>query len=303
LLIKKGCGILCSAPEVKYAFIKSNAASFSIQRMCTVLLLGRSGYYAWLKRKPGKRRVNNEQLDRKISAIFNLHKSRYGVLRITDELREDGALCSKNRVAKRMSHLGLQAKAKKKFRITTDSKHNLPVAPNLLNRDFRAFNPNQKWVGDISYVWTEEGFMYLAVVIDLYSRAVIGWSIQSSMSRTLVCDALTMALGRRGFPRGVLFHSDRGSQYCSHEFQKLLKAHGMTCSMSRKGNCWDNSVAESFFHTIKTELIYSERYVTKESAKHSIFQYIEVYYNRIRRHSTIGSIAPEVFEKLSAKVV
>ena len=270
--------------------------------MCKVLVIERSGYYAWLKRKPGSRKVNNDRLDKKIISIFTLHKSRYGVLRITDELRENGESCSKNRVAKRMNHLGLQAQAKRKFKVTTDSNHNLPVAPNVLNRDFTAFKPNQKWVGDISYIWTEEGFMYLAVVIDLYSRAVIGWSIQSSMSRLLVCDALTMALWRRGKADGLLFHSDRGSQYCSHDFQKMLKDYGITCSMSRKGNCWDNSVAESFFHTLKTELIYSERYLTRESAKHSIFQYIEVYYNRIRRHSSIGSISPEMFENRGMKV-
>jgi transposase InsO family protein len=256
----------------------------------------RSGYYAWLKRKPGIRAKLNEELDKKIIRIFNKHQSRYGAKRITDELRESGETCSKNRVARRMKHLGLRAKAKKKFKVTTDSKHNLPVAPNLLNRDFTAHAPNQKWCGDISYVWTDEGWMYLAVVIDLYSRAVIGWSIQPTMSRQLVCDSLMMALWRRGFPRGVLFHSDRGSQYCSHDYQKMLKSFGFICSMSRKGNCWDNAVAESFFHSMKTELIYTERYATRENAKQSIFQYIEVYYNRLRRHSTIGSIAPEVFE-------
>ena len=256
----------------------------------------RSGYYAWLKRKPGARAISNEKLDQQIIDVFNKHKGRYGAKRIFDELREQGEMCSKNRIASRMKHLGLRAKAKKKFKVTTDSKHNLPVAPNLLDRDFTASAPNQKWCGDISYVWTDEGWMYLAVVIDLYSRAVIGWSIQPTMSRQLVCDALMMALWRRGFPRGVLFHSDRGSQYCSNDYQKMLKFFGFICSMSRKGNCWDNAVAESFFHSLKTELIYTERYMTREVAKQSIFQYIEVYYNRIRRHSTIGSIAPEVFE-------
>ena len=256
----------------------------------------RSSYYSWLKRKPGKRAISNKELDEKIAAIFNAHKSRYGSKRITDELHEKGELCSRNRVAKRMKNLGLHAKSKKKFKATTDSKHKLPVAPNLLNRDFTAIMSNQKWCGDISYVWTDEGWMYLAVVIDLYSRAVIGWSIQPTMSRQLVCDALMMALWRRGFPRGVLFHSDRGSQYCSNDYQKLLKSFGFICSMSRRGNCWDNAVAESFFHSLKTELVYTERYTTREIAKQSIFQYIEVYYNRIRRHSAIGSIAPEIFE-------
>jgi putative transposase len=263
---------------VKYAFIKNNARNFSIKRMCEVLSLERSGYYFWLKRKPGKRRISNAGLDQRIISIFKAHKSRYGAKRITAELRENGERCGKNRVANRMRQLDLRAKAKKKFKATTDSKHNLPVAANLLNRDFTATAPNQKWVGDISYICTDEGWMYLAVVIDLYSRAVIGWSMQPTMSRQLVCDALMMALWRRGFPRGVLFHSDRGSQYCSNDYQKLLKSFGFICSMSRQGNCWDNGVAESFFH------------------------YIEVYYNRIRRHSTIGLLAPEAFENQCQKV-
>lgn len=256
----------------------------------------RSGYYAWAKRKPSKQNVANEILDKKIITIFNNHSSRYGHPRITNELHDQGEKCSKNRVFRRMQFLGLRAKGKKKFKVTTDSNHHLPVAANLLNRDFSATAPNQKWVSDITYVWTDEGWLYLATVIDLYSRAVIGWSIQPTMTRELVCDALMMALWRRGFPRGVLCHSDRGSQYCSDDYQKMLKAYGLVCSMSRKGNCWDNAVAESFFHSIKTEMIYSERYATREMAKLSIFQYIEVYYNRIRRHSAIGSKAPEVFE-------
>jgi putative transposase len=190
----------------------------------------------------------------------------------------------------------LHAKAKRKFRVTTDSKHNLPVARNLLNRDFSATAPNQQYVGDITYIWTQEGWMYLAVIIDLYSRSVIGWSMQATMTRDLVCDALMMALWRRGFPSGVIFHSDRGSQYCSDDYQKILKHDGLICSMSRKGNCWDNSVAESFFHTLKTELTYTEIYATREEAKQSTFNYIETYYNRIRRHSHIGLISPMNFE-------
>lgn len=264
--------------------------------MCYVLKVERSGYYAWLHRKPGKRKKENVVLDKKIEAVFIKHRYRYGAIRITDELKEQGEQCSKNRVARRMKTLGLKAKTKKKFKMTTDSAHNLPIAPNILNRDFVASAPNQKWVGDISYVWTKEGWLYLAVVIDLYSRAVIGWSLQTTMTRQLVCDALTMALHRRGFPQGVLFHSDRGSQYCSDDYQQLLKKYNFICSMSRKGNCWDNAVSESFFHTLKTELIYSTQYETREIAKQSIFQYIEMYYNRVRRHSTIGSIAPIIFE-------
>jgi len=256
----------------------------------------RSGYYAWLKRKPSKRQEANEVLDKKIITIFKSHQGRYGAPRITDELHDEGEICGKNRVARRMNHLGIQAKGKKKFKVTTDSFHHLPVAPNVLNRDFTAQAPNQKWCGDISYVWTEEGWLYLAVVIDLYSRSVIGWSVQSTLSRQLVCDALMMALWRRGFPWNVLFHSDRGSQYCSADYQKMLIRYGLISSMSRKGNCWDNAVAESFFHTIKTELIFMQQYATREIAKQNIFQYIEVYYNRLRRHSAIGSVAPATFE-------
>jgi putative transposase len=262
----------------------------------------RSGYYAWIKRKPSKQSIANEALDKKIIDIFNSHSSRYGYPRITDELHDQGEKCGKNRVFRRMRKLGLRAKGKKKFKVTTDSNHNLPVAANLLNRDFSATAPNQKWVSDITYIWTDEGWLYLATVIDLYSRAVIGWSIQPTMTRQLVCDALMMALWRRGFPRGVLCHSDRGSQYCSEDYQEMLKTHGLICSMSRKGNCWDNACAESFFHSIKIELIYTERYATREIAKQSVFQYIEVYYNRVRRHSTIGSIAPMVFENQCGNV-
>ncbi len=216
--------------KVKYGFIKDNQTLFSIKRVYKMFSIERSGYYAWLKRKPGKRQQANEKLDNKIMHIFQSHKNRYGSPRITDELHDDAEICSRNRVARRMNQLGLRAKAKKKFKETTDSKHNFPVAANLLNRDFTASMPNQKWCGDISYVWTDEGWMYLAVVIDLYSRSVVGLSIQSTMSRQLVCDALMSALWKRGFPRGVLFHSDRGSQYCSDDYQKMLKSYGLIYS-------------------------------------------------------------------------
>lgn len=261
-----------------------------------MLQIHRSGYYAWLKKGAGKQQLANKLLDQNIITVFNNHHKRYGSPRITQELRASGDVCSKNRVARRMKYLQLQAKQKKKFKATTDSQHDLPIAPNLLNRDFTAAHPNQKYVGDITYVWTEEGWLYLATVIDLYSRAVIGWSIKPTMTRQLVIDALMMALWRRGFPKGVIFHSDRGSQYCSDDFQKLLKIYKLKSSMSRKANCWDNSVAESFFNTIKTELIYTTRYESRELAKQSIFHYIETYYNRIRRHSAIGYVAPSVYE-------
>lgn len=265
--------------------------------MCRLFSIERSGYYAWLTRRPSVRAQNNAELDKKIVTLFTTHKSRYGSPRLVRELHDQGSVCGKNRVAKRMRSLGLYAKKKKKYKATTDSKHCLPISPNLLDRNFVAEDINQKWVGDISYIWTDEGWLYMAVVIDLYSRAVVGWSIDSNMTRDLVSNALLMALWRRGFPKGVLFHSDRGSQYCSHDYQNLLIKHGLLSSMSRKGNCWDNSVSESFFNIIKTELIYNERYTTREIAKQSIFEYIEVYYNRVRRHSTIGFFAPMIFEE------
>ena len=265
--------------------------------MCKVLLINRSGYYAWCHHKQSERELSNLALDKKIKLVFEMHRGRYGVPRLTKELNGHGEICSQNRVAKRMKYLGLYAKGKRKFKVTTDSKHNLPVAENILNRDFTASSPNQKWAGDISYVWTNEGWMYLAVIIDLYSRSVIGWAMEPTMTRQLVCNALMMALRHRGFPRNVICHSDRGSQYCSREYQELLKRYGLICSMSRKGNCWDNAVVESFFHTLKTELIYTEKYVTRENAKQSIFHYIEIYYNRVRRHSILGFIAPDAFEQ------
>lgn len=281
---------------MKYAFIRNNEAYFQVQLMCEILGVSRSGYYTFCGRAASDRQKANQTLDTQIKKIYSVHKGRYGTPRIYRELRAQGSTCGVNRVARRLSTLGLKAKPKKRFIATTDSRHNLPVAANLLDRKFTATEINQKWVGDITYIWTTEGWMYLATVIDLYSRAVIGWSLQESMKKELVCDALTMALWCRGFPRDVIVHSDRGSQYCSDMYQELIKKHQLKCSMSRKGNCWDNAVAESFFHTLKTELIYEAEHQTKEETKQNIFQYIEVYYNRKRRHSSIDYQTPYEFE-------
>ena len=198
-----------------------------------------------------------------------------------------------------MNLLKIRAKGKRKFKATTDSAHVKPTFENLLNREFRAEAPNQKWVSDITYVWTQEGWLYLCVFIDLYSRAVIGWSMGNRIDSNLVCNALMMALWRRGFPKGVLVHSDRGSQYASRKYLALLKTYQLIGSMSRKGNCWDNACAESFFHTIKIELINDILYLSREEAKQSIFEYVEMYYNKRRRHSTIDYNTPEEFEKLN----
>jgi putative transposase len=212
------------------------------------------------------------------------------------DLHEAGYACDRKTVAGSMQRQALRAKGAKKFKATTNSAHNLPVAPNLLMQDFSATAPNQKWVGDITYLWTDEGWLYLATMIDLYSRRVVGWAMSERMTAELACDALRMALWRRGNPRDVITHTDRGSQYCSAVYQGLLTRHGLQCSMSGKGNCYDNACAESFFHTLKVEAIHGERFETREMIRRTVFEYIEVEYNRTRRHSTNGYISPEAFE-------
>jgi len=267
--------------------------------MCDCLDVSRSGYYKWIKCPQSLREAHNKALDEKIINIYETHKKNYGSPRITKELKAANISCSENRVAKRMAAMGLKARGKKKFKSTTDSDHQLSVFDNLLNRDFYASEPNQKWVSDITYVWTDEGWLYLCVYIDLFSRSVIGWSMSKRINKKLVCDALTMALWRRGFPKGVIVHTDRGSQYASKQYRQLLKNHGVIGSMSRKANCWDNSVAESFFKTLKYEHLYDFAFKNREQAKQEIFQYIEMYYNKKRRHSYLGYLSPEMFEKVA----
>lgn len=268
--------------------------------MCKVLQAARSGYYSWLKRPDGARRVSNRTLDAEIRRIFAEHKQRYGAPRIVDELNDQGIPCSKNRVARRMKVLGLRGIQAKKFKVTTDSNHNKPVAPDLIGQNFTATVPNEKWVSDITYLWTDEGWLYLAVVMDLYSRAVVGWAMDKRMTQQLVMDALTMALFRRGFPKSTIIHSDRGSQYCAAAYQRLIKEKGLRCSMGRRANCYDNAAMESFFHTLKVEQVHRQRYRTRMAAKTSVFEYIEVYYNRKRKHSAIGHQIPMMFEQKRA---
>ena len=263
-----------------------------------VLNVSRSGYYAWRKAdgvcsKREQRRLNR---DAAIKETFVQSKQRYGARRIQKDLEENGERADLKTVADSMQRQGLVAKAARKFKVTTDSHHQLPIAPNLLEQNFQAEAPNQKWAGDITYLWTSEGWLYLAVIIDLYSRAVIGWSMGERMTASLVCDALTMATFRRGFPQGVIVHSDRGSQYCSLAYRELLAKHGHRQSMSRKGNCWDNACVESFFHSLKVEAIQYEPIMNREIMRQSVFQYIEVDYNRNRRHSALGYLSPENYE-------
>ncbi len=264
--------------------------------MCRVLNVRRSGYYAWKRPRPNDRQAEAKRLDEAIRRVFDAHKGRYGSPRVWEDLKAEGWRVGRPRVARRMQALGLKARAARKFKATTQSKHTLPVAPNRLEQDFTASAPNQKWVADITYLWTGEGWLYLAVVLDLYSRLVVGWSMGERITRDLVMNALTMAVWRRQPQAGLIVHSDRGSQYASNDYQKLLAQHGFLCSMSRKGDCYDNAAMESFFHSLKVEQTEDQRYATREEAKADVFEYIEAYYNRQRRHSTLNQQSPCDFE-------
>jgi putative transposase len=275
-----------------------NTGKFSITAQCEAFGVSRSGYYTWRHRQdnPGKRQLFRLKLDRLVLEAFQARKGRSGAFGLTLDLDEIGHSYNRKTVAASMKRQGLRAKAAKKFKATTDSDHNLPVAPNILDQNFSADAPNQKWVCDITYLWTGEGWLYLAVVLDLFSRMVIGWAMDKRMKAELVCDALQMALWRRRMPKGVIVHSDRGSQYCSKKHQALIDKHKLICSMSAKGNPYDNAVAESFFHSLKVELIHGENFDTREIMRRAVFEYIEVDYNRTRRHSANGHISPLDFE-------
>jgi transposase InsO family protein len=240
----------------------------------------------------------DEKLEKLVQEIFEEGRSKYGTRPIKNRLLQYyGLILSRPKIGKVMKTLNLVVKRKKKFKNTTDSKHNLPIAPNLLNREFNAVSPNSKYVGDITYIHTKQGWLYLATVIDLYSRKIVGWSMDDTMKTSLVNDALLMALQHRNPKQGLLWHTDRGSQYASDDHRKLCSQYGIIQSMSRKGNCWDNAVAESFFHTLKTELVYQTTYETKAEANQSIFEYIEVHYNRKRVHSANNYLSPVEFEE------
>lgn len=264
--------------------------------MCRVFEVSRSGYYEWLSRPVSHKDQQDKALKAAIRTCHDHSRATYGTRRIQKALAKEDKVISRRRIARLMDEEGLKCKTRKKFRVTTDSKHNKPVAPNLLDRNFSVEKTDQVYVGDITYIPTREGWLYLAVFIDLCSRAVVGWSMNSRMPADLVNDALTMAIRKRRPQSGVLVHSDRGSQYASDSFQGLLKKHNFQCSMSRKGNCWDNAPSESFFHTLKTELIHQEDFKTREEAKQAIFEYIEVFYNRERLHSSNDYMSPMDYE-------
>ena len=265
--------------------------------LCTVLEVTRSGFYAWCARPVAARTQDTQRLAVEVAAIHAASKQRYGSPRVHQELQAQGRTVGRHRVARLMQQQGLRARKKRRFQTTTDSRHGLPVAANVLDRQFTVTAPNTTWVTDITYLWTREGWLYLAVILDLFSRRVVGWSMSESITRQLTLDALAAALGHRTPPPGLLHHSDRGSQYASGDYQALLDAHGLVGSMSRRGNCWDNAVAESFFSTLKIELAYTADWATRADARAAVFEYLEVFYNGQRRHSSLGYLSPVAFEQ------
>ncbi len=282
--------------------MKQQQTVFGIQAMCRVLEVSRSGYYEFLRRPPSRRSLEDDELRSLVKAAFEKGRKNYGTRRIKRELAKQDIIVSRRRIGRLMRAENLRVQTKRKFKATTDSKHNKPIAPNLLKREFTVKNPDVAYVGDITYIPTREGWLYLAVVIDLFSRTVVGWSMGSRMKAELVNDALMMAIWKRKPAKGLIFHSDRGSQYASDSYRKILSTHGVVASMSKKGDCWDNAVAESFFHTLKTELVHHCDFQTREEARSAIFEYIEVFYNRQRLHSANNYEAPLVFEAMQEAV-
>ncbi len=256
----------------------------------------RSCYYHWLTRPKTKREEENEELIDQLKILFKRGRGTYGTRRLKNRFAEQGITVSRRRIGRLMIQAGLWCQTKKKFKVTTDSKHNKPIAPNLLERQFTASQADRYYVGDITYIHTQEGWLYLAVVIDLFSRKIVGWSMDDRMKAQLVNDALLMAIWKRKPQAGLIWHTDRGSQYASDSHRAILEEHHVTQSMSRQGNCWDNAVSESFFHTLKTELIHQQQFKTRSEAEQAIFEYIEVFYNRERIHSANDYLSPVEYE-------
>jgi len=266
--------------------------------MCRALEVSRSGYYAFKSRPKSQHRIANEKLLIEIRRVFLENNSNYGSPRIWDRLNNKEYIsCSENRVARIMRANAIVAVQRRKFRVTTTSKHDYPVWPNVLNRNFAVEKPNSVWVSDITYIWTFEGWLYMAAVLDLFSRGIVGLSMDKTIADTLVTQAMKQAILRRSPAKGLICHSDRGSQYAGNDFKAMLAQNEFVGSMSKKGDCWDNAVAESFFHTLKVELIHRNKFRTRDEAKRKIFEYVEMYYNRKRAHSTLGNLSPFEYER------
>lgn len=281
---------------MKYAWIKQHATEFTVGSMCRFLQVSRSAYYDWLHRVPTPDEKDDADLTVILQSEFNKSRATYGTRRLKAALLGRDRTVSRRRIGRLMREAGLACKTKRKFKATTNSKHDQRIVPNHLDRQFNVDRPNQVYAGDITYIHTQEGWLYLAVVIDLYSRQVVGWSMAEHMRTKLVNDALLMAVWKRKPEKGLMWHTDRGSQYASESHRALLTLHGIRQSMSRKGNCWDNAVSESFFHSLKTELIHHQTYQTRSEAKQAVFEYIEVFYNRERLHSANGYLSPVDYE-------
>ena len=284
---------------MRFAFILARAVAFPVALMCRLLGVSKSGFYAWRDRPESARSRDDARLAVDIAAAHKRSRGRYGSPRVHAELQAQGVRVGRKRVERLMCEQGLRARPRRRFRKTTDSKHTHPIAPNLLERNFEASAPNQAWVTDVTYIWTYEGWLYLAVVLDLYARRVVGWAASEANDTTLALAALSMATTRRKPPRGLVHHSDRGSTYASADYRRALAALGIVASMSRKGDCWDNAVAESFFSTLKIELIHEEQYETRGAAIASIGDYIHFFYNPERRHSHLDYVSPIEFELMS----
>ncbi len=284
---------------MKYQFIASQRSAFGVEKMCRLFAVSRSGFYRWSRGAESKRATENRLLLDNIQCIYEAAKGRYGSPRITAELRDQGYACSRPRVARLMRKHAIRARTRRKFKVTTDARHTYPVAPNLLKQVFWTDGPNRVWASDMTYIPTLEGWLYLTVVMDLYHRKIVGWSMSERMPATdTTIPAFQMAVkGCQPLP-GLVFHSDRGAQYACDQFVALLNRSKAIQSMSGNGNCYDNAVVESFFHTLKTELVYHETYRTREEAKRSLFEYMEGFYNRSRRHSTLGYKSPVEYEYL-----
>ena len=285
---------------MRYRFVREHCKQFPVAALCRLMQVAGSGYYAWRGRAEGSRQRANRALVTQIKAAHQQSRKTYGRRRIHAQLQRDGISCSRNRVARLMRSEGLWGRRRRAFKATTDSKHSFPVAPNLLARDFTASAPDQVWVSDITYLACEEGWEYLATVMDLYSRRIVGWAMQSTLERSLTLKALEMAIAQRRPAPGLIHHSDRGVQYACADYQAALARQGMVPSMSRKGDCWDNAPKESFFGTLKCELCYHWSRPPRAEARREVFEYLEVFYNRRRLHSSLGYQSPVVFEMQSA---
>ncbi|MDM5247845.1 IS3 family transposase [Lysinibacillus sp. G4S2] len=296
-ILKKANGHLCERPEVIYNFIQQHRHEFRVAKMCEVLGVSRSGYYEWLNRPKSNQKERKEKLTSQIKRVYLDSRRNYGSPKITKQLNSEGVSVSQKTVSRIMKEEGIRSKTVKQYKATTNSKHNLPVYPNLLDQQFKVERPGQAWVADITYIWTSEGWLYLATIMELFSRRIIGWAMDERMTKELVILALKRAIRTQTPTPGLIHHSDRGSQYASKEYQQVLRTNRMITSMSRKGNCYDNACIESFHSVIKRELVFHEKYKTRDQAKKSIIEYIVSFYNYKRIHSFTNYMSPIAYEK------